>query len=255
MNVLSEKDTNGAHQILLIDRNRMKKTIIYLNNSNDKDYGTRELLYKPKTTPRVIPFNDERDVVYISGPSGSGKSTQAGIYAKYYHLMYPKNKIYLFSMKSSDKTLDKYTFITRIKLDEELYLDPIQLDELEDTLVLFDDVDAISDKKVNKEVQRLIEMVLLQGRDRHISVIFISHLACDYRRTRLIILESNIIILFPNTVSNHNLEYLLTKNMNLSKNNVNDIIENSKQFSSPDDFLIIHKQPRLITMKNKSYFY
>lgn len=253
MNVLSDKESNSGQQILLIDRNRMKKTIIYLKQGDN--HGTRELIYGPKTTPRVIPFNDERDVIYISGPSGSGKSTQAGIYAKYYHLMFPKNKIFLFSMKTSDQTLDKYPFITRIKLDDELYLDPIQLDELGDALILFDDIDAIPNKKINKEIQRLIDMVLLQGRDRHISVIFISHLSCDYRRTRLILLESNIIILFPNTVSTHNLEYLLTKNMNLSKQDVNNIIDNSKKFSCPNDFLIIHKQPRLITMKNKSYFY
>ena len=36
----------------------------------------------------------------------------------------------------------------RVRLDDELYNDPIKVDEFADSLVVFDDTDCISDKKI-----------------------------------------------------------------------------------------------------------
>lgn len=159
----------------------------------------------------IIPIfdtNKERTVFYISGMSGSGKSTLTGQLISIYKKLYPKNKIIVFSNKSSDPALDKHNPL-RMKLNEELLNDPISLNELKNSLVVFDDIDCIPNKKIDAEIARLRDLILQQGRSYKISFVYISHLTNDYKRTKLILLECDCSIIFPVFTTQYNLKYLL----------------------------------------------
>ena len=65
----------------------------------------------------------QEGVVFITGATGSGKSTFVANFVKYYHKLYPKRPIWLFSKDNEDPALDKIGIINRIKLDEELLED------------------------------------------------------------------------------------------------------------------------------------
>ena len=59
----------------------------------------------------------ERFVSYNTGQAGSGKSYFTNELAEEYHPMYPKRRIYLFSLLTEDKSI-KCKHIKRVKLDD-----------------------------------------------------------------------------------------------------------------------------------------
>jgi hypothetical protein len=60
--------------------------------------------------------------------------------------MFKEDEIYLFSSINHDRVLDRHD-PTRIILDNDLLTDPIEPEELENSLVIFDDTDTIRDSK------------------------------------------------------------------------------------------------------------
>ena len=72
-----------------------------------------------------------RDILYITAPSGAGKSTYTLKYLQEYKKKYKQNEIYLFSALTEDETIDQLKDIKRIKVDETLVSDPIDIKEFE----------------------------------------------------------------------------------------------------------------------------
>ena len=104
---------------------------------------------------------------YISGPTGSGKSFFCYQYGKLYKEMFPDNPIYLFSKLKKDKSIDPL-MPTRILLDETILENPIIPEELGDSLVIFDDIDAIQNDAVRKHIQKFRNDLLECGRHEKI---------------------------------------------------------------------------------------
>ena len=75
------------------------------------------------------------------------KSTYTRKYLEQYVKKYRSRHIDLFSSLPSDKSLDKIK-PKRIKLDDSLRTDPIKVQEFRESVCIFDDIDAISDKKL-----------------------------------------------------------------------------------------------------------
>ena len=118
---------------------------------------------------------DQRDSIYVTGPSGTGKSTWIGQFIAEYKLKYPKRKVILFSAKPSDPVLDAHHVI-RIPVDyENMVANPVELDELEKSLTLFDDIDQFGDKEVQHGIYKLRDQILEVGRSKGISIITVSH--------------------------------------------------------------------------------
>jgi len=159
----------------------------------------------------------ERDILYICGPSGSGKSTYTVNYCNEYKKAYPKRPIYVLSSLKEDETLDKVKGLKRIKLDERLYTEPLQAELFSDSLVIADDVDVISDKKIREAVIDLINQVLEIGRHFRTSLIMTSHLSSNGKDTRRILNEANSITYFPHSGSTHSIKYLLEEYCGIDK--------------------------------------
>lgn len=174
----------------------------------------------------VCPNPDKRDTIYIFGISGAGKSTWISFYGAQFNKLFPKAHIYIFSRKASDEKLDHLKNVKRVKIDDSLVEDPI--DTREDiprgSLLIFDDCDTIQDKKQCQAVYDLMNDALQTGRDMNLYVLVVSHLASDYKKTRIIISECQGVVCFPRGSSHDQLEYMLRKKIGISKGGMEKIM-------------------------------
>lgn len=181
--------------------------------------------------------DEERKVIYISGMSGCGKSTFVSMMIDNYKRIFPDNRILFFSNKPTDPEIDKHDFVIRIELNEDIYNDPFTLDDLRNSLVVFDDTEYIKDKQINIELDRLRDLILQQGRSYHISFCYISHQLNNYRQSRIILNETHLCVLFPQMTTTYSLKYLLEKYFGFTKHDV------AKLKTLPSRWVAINKMP------------
>jgi chromosomal replication initiation ATPase DnaA len=117
--------------------------------------------------------------LFVAGESGAGKSRFIREYAKLYNKMFPKNQIYLISYLDKDETLDEFKKIIRINAFQEDFLNECLDFKLEEefpnSLVIFDDIDSIVNKKTKEKVYGLMNKMLRLGRHHGISVAYSGH--------------------------------------------------------------------------------
>lgn len=162
----------------------------------------------------------ERSICYVAGMSGSGKSYWSKEYIKRYLKLYPQNPIYLFSATMQDESLDKElgNVIKRIKIYEPEFLDSdLKYTDFENSLVMMDDIDTISDKKLRKVLDAIQNDILRIGRHSHTSLIILSHLLYDRSRTALVLNESHSITIFLRGINQKALKYFLDTYMGYDK--------------------------------------
>ena len=160
----------------------------------------------------------ERQILYITGPSGSGKSTFARKYLEEYKKAFKDNPIYLFSSLPDDESLDSIQ-PKRLRLDESLYLDPIPIKDFAKSVVIFDDIDVISDKKIREAVYNTLNQVLEIGRHFSITCLVTNHLPSNRSDTRRILNECHSFTYFPRP-SSAKIKYVLTEYLGLDKHQI-----------------------------------
>ena len=94
----------------------------------------------------------------MTGPSGSGKSTYTRTYLEQWKKKNKDKEIYMFSSLPEDESLDDVK-PQRIKLDSSIYEEPIEVEDFKDSVVIFDDIDVISDKKIRDAVYNILNKV------------------------------------------------------------------------------------------------
>ena len=177
----------------------------------------------------------ERDKLYITGPSGSGKSTFVRKYLEPYKKVYKDNPIYLFSSLPDDESLDDIE-PKRVRIDETLYEDPIPIKEFSNSVIIFDDIDVISDKKIRDAVYSLLNQVLEIGRHFKISCLMTNHLPSNRSDTRRILNECHVFVYFPRS-SSSKIKYVLLEYLGLDKKQIKDFKkQNSRWISISKNF-------------------
>jgi hypothetical protein len=163
--------------------------------------------------------NIERQILYITGASGSGKSTYCANYIMEYKKIFSKNDIYVFSALKDDESLDKVE-PKRVKIDDRLISDPLLVDDFKNSLVVFDDIDVISDKHQRKAVYNLLNAILETGRHFRVSCLITNHLPTAREETRRVLNECHSITYFPHSGNKSTLNRLLTEIIGLDKEDV-----------------------------------
>ena len=202
-----------------IDGGKYKGKIISVSDKTDdeitKDFTQIKLTdgkfqWIPDTTT-------ERTCAYITGASGSGKSYFIKEYCKEYKKVYKKREIYMFSALTEDETMDTEIKLKRVKIDDSLISDPIDVSLFEESLVIFDDIDVIGNKKHREAVYTVLNQVLEIGRHFKISCCVVNHLATGGKDTRRILNECSVVVYFPHSGSLRQLRYLLEQYVGLDK--------------------------------------
>ncbi len=160
----------------------------------------------PDSEVQVAP-SQETERMYIAGQSGCGKSTLAAQYARKYMLMFPDRRVFLFSRHENEPTYKNVPH-TAIELSEELFDQPVELTELANSLVIFDDTDNMQNKKVAKAMQRLNDDIISNGRKYNIHCITLAHQLLNHFKSRNLLNEANRVIFFNNGTGFHVKNYL-----------------------------------------------
>jgi hypothetical protein len=196
---------------------------------------------------QIPDIETERQIGFITGASGSGKSTYIKKYVMQYKKAFKKNPIYLFSALKEDESLDEVK-PSRIKIDDALVSNPIDIEEFKDSMVIFDDIDVIRDKKQREAVYDILSQVLEVGRHHNISCWVANHLPTAGKDTRRILNEAHFIVYFPHSGSARQLNYLLQDYIGLDKKDI------KKLKNSKSRWATIFKNYPMIAMTEKEIF-
>ena len=155
--------------------------------------------YVSNTKISIIPNSKARETLFIAGSSGAGKSYFASKYTEKWLTIFPQGECYLFSRKDKDPVFDKLKRIQRVKVDEKLLQDPVNIttDFNLNTLLIFDDIDSLP-PLFYTEICRIILDALEVGRSYKIYVIVINHLLNPNNKKlgRVLMNESQLITVF-----------------------------------------------------------
>jgi hypothetical protein len=203
----------------------MDKKNVYI----DKDLNTEDNEYVKSFTkielPKISKFQQtprsdfQREAYYISGKAGSGKSHYTEQLVKQIRKHHKEFPIVVFS--PLEDNYGSFDNLKRINLEnEELIKDPIKYMELSNSIVIFDDVEAVTNKDILKSIMKTLTEILFIGRHENIYVFYISHESCAGSKTKPILTESNSITAFPQYGFDRNMKYLFEEYWGLSKNEI-----------------------------------
>ena len=225
--------TKTKKPAFIIKGGRMNGKKVYIKEIDDTD--SKDLFNHIEVhdgTIQQIPSYQERDCVYITGSSGCGKTTYLALYAKEYKKKFKNNEIVLFSPKEEDPALKKLD-ILQIDINEDNFLDPdtaITPQDLEDSLVIFDDIEAIPETKLRDAVRNLRDCLLLIGRAGKTTVVTTNHLVTDNKKTRVPIIESQFFVCFPGGGGNNGIKRYFNTYCGLSNKTIEEILSNRSRW-------------------------
>ena len=204
--------------VAMIKGGKYDKKLIYINpDLNDHDATDfKHLKIANESKFQQVPdTTTERQILYITGPSGSGKSTYTRMFLEEYKRKYKDREIYLFSSLKEDESLDKIK-PKRFKIDDSLWKDPLNAEELKESVCIFDDIDVISDKKIKEAVYKIMDSCLEVGRHFSITCVITNHLPTNGLFTRRILNEAHCYIFFPHSAGGK-IRYLLQEYLDIDK--------------------------------------
>jgi DNA replication protein DnaC len=212
-------------------------------NSIDKDFVSLK-----SGSFQVIPTNNtnDPDTIYLAGSAGVGKSFWVAKYLVEFKRYYPKYKIYLFSQKLQDKHLDEliHKRIPLAQIEDAQF----EISDFKNCLLIFDDIDSIDDKKINKATYNLVQLILEVGRSSGIFTILTSHLASDREKTKRILNRCTAFVFFKKS-SGKNICYALENYMNFKAKEIKELMRFQTR-----TYVIFRQCPQII-MTDQSLFF
>lgn len=231
--IMAENDMKISMELyaLMDDETRAKARVLLMgpqikSRRGGMQRGSIEL--KLDNDAIMIPLpTEETERVFIAGKSGSGKSTWAAMYMCEYLRMFPKRRIILLSRHAGERAYQKIKhsaiplgiFEADDKKDE---APEIELEDIKDSLVVFDDCDNLQNKNVATAMKRLNDDIISNGRKYNIHCLTLAHQLMNYVATRNILNEANRVVFF-NTGANYHIERYLREYAGLKKNAIKKI--------------------------------
>jgi hypothetical protein len=187
---------------------KLKKN--YFNNLQISDGLLQQV---PDTT-------SERQCIMVTGCSGSGKSHWANNYIKEYRKCYKKNPIYFFSVLDNDSSINE-KIVKRVCIDESWITEPLTIDDVKDSLCVFDDIEMVKDKNIKESLFDFINAILTTGRHTNTSIILTVHYP-NSKYIRNFLNECHCFVYFP-FGSGRATNYVLENYIGLNKKDIQTI--------------------------------
>jgi len=168
-----------------------KRNFVSFIERNSKDFINDEDLNM------LLPLLNKRSCIYINGPSGVGKSYFCNKYCELYSKLNPDNKVYLVSHITDDPAFQELVdkkIVIRINIDETDF-SQVTKKEIKNSLFIFDDTDLLRGIR-GDNLQYFKERLLEIGRHQNASLLITSHTFSNYQKTRRILNEITIFVLF-----------------------------------------------------------
>lgn len=221
---------------------KTKKALYIIEQDHPFDSPTNRI--ELKNSEQFFPSavrqeNNHTNRAFLAGGTLSGKSFLANEYAKDYKKKFPKNKVILFSgIENND--YDDIRNLHRIRIDESLLDNPISLEELHDSLTIFDDILAVTDKDIQKELCRIRDKTLSAGRHHGIDCLVLQQNLLDGNNSKSSLNNSFQVVAFPKASSKHQFANYLERYHKMKKDDINHMM---------------HKPTRWILMNNVNPMY
>jgi len=241
---------NQGNPIAIIKTTKTKKTpVLSVDDKKVAQHSFNEytLTGEDKFQPVPNPLT-ERQILYITGSSGSGKSFFCKMYCDEFKKLYPKRDVYLFSSINDDSSIDKVKGLKRIKLSDDFLKDELKAEDFANSLVIFDDVDCLTDKKMKLKVQAVLNSILETGRHYNVYCLYTSHLPCAGNDTKRILNEAHSITFFPHSLGGRSLKYLLESYLGLDKAQIKKIKGLSSRWVS-----VMKTYPQVVISEKEVY--
>ena len=209
--------------------------------------------------------------MYIPGQSGVGKSYLIAQLLKEYVRRYPERRILLFSQVQQDKDIDNVVaehdliereLFMRVDLDSfsqrnakgkvDTTIKIPTVNDLRNSLCIFDDIDEIPNKQILKNLDDLKNEILATGRDHNyqgddIDIIVSNHQILGGNRTSKILQQSNYIVLFPQGLPSHGIKTVCLKYCSMEPQHVERILSLNQRYQ----YAIIHKECPSFVLEQK----
>jgi len=205
------------------DNPKLKK--IYNDAIDDlKDDHAFDCLKLKKGKIQPLPRKNICEKLYVAGVSGSGKSTYTGKWLKEFKKIFKDSDLILFSSVVEDEALDKFEPV-RVDIDESLLTDPLSIQDLHNSCVVFDDTNTIRQTPLRKAVEAVQAEVIEIGRHYDTRCIVTSHILQNYKQTRQILNESTSVTFFPKASGTIHIKNFLFNYAGLEKDQINRVLK------------------------------
>lgn len=247
-------DDDGK-MVAMIKNKKKVKELVFIDSNDQR--GIKKIKLHDDDVFIPVLDSENRSIVYICGASGSGKSTFARMLVDNFHTMFPTTPIYMFSRLSSDPAFDDLEtkkVLIRIPINNDLIESNIDVvnDIEQGSMVIFDDIDTISDKKIMGVLNNIKLQILEIGRHKKIYCIVTSHLinTNDRNGTRTMMNEMSSLVIFPKGGGSvYQQKYCLKNYLGLSNDQINDILG-----TSDSRWVLISKNyPQYVLTQKKIY--
>lgn len=202
--------------------------IYFVKNRNNEVEGGENIIKLKNGKFQQIPYYNVKEEItrriwYITGPSGSGKSVYVRNTVLNWRKLNPAFKnVYMFSALTKDKNLDSVG-LRRCTIDDSLISDPLVLEDFENSMLIFDDIDAITNEKHKEAIYKFLDQALITGRHHNISVMMTNHDIISGKNTKRILGETHYIVYFPHKSPKKKIEYLLENYVDMDLSDVRKI--------------------------------
>ena len=159
----------------------------------------------------------ERQCIMIVGACGSGKSYYSNNYIKEYRKSYKKNPIYFFSVLDKDDSIND-KIVKRVTVDNSWINEPLTIDDVPNSLCVFDDIEMIKEKDIKQSVFDFINSILTTGRHTNTSIILTVHYP-NGKYIRNFLSECHCFVYFP-FGGNRSTNYILENYIGINKKDI-----------------------------------
>lgn len=238
---ISPLEREFMHECLMNGKNDTNNPVLYqkiedVRKQLENKYSKYMRLVEGKFEP-VPDIRRDRNIYYLGGCAGAGKSFLGEIIAKNYKRCFPNNDVVLFTgckdvQYLRNDALANFDGIRIIHFNEDFYHNPLKAEDFKNSLCIFDDIDTLHDIQIDKETERTEEEtadeqtlkktkikkvkislsdmarkfrdeILEIGRKMQISAVCMSHQLFNYKKTRLLLIEADYIVIFKGTGDYH----------------------------------------------------
>lgn len=223
---------------------KTKKAIYLISSDTLPSNIRRKIELSDKSNEVFLPnyINQEGNYpnrMFFGGGSLCGKSYLASKVAEDYNKKHKNNKVILFSGIENDD-YKKVKNFHRIRIDESLLDNPMSLDELHDSLCIFDDIHVVPGKDLQKELCSLRDKCVNAGRHHNTSTMVLQQQLLGGNDTKSSLNGCFQIVGYPKSTSKHQLRNYMKRYLNM-----------------PDDEIDRHmkKSTRWLVMNNTNPMY